>query len=68
MLTVCVCVFYVDLSSIAFHILEGVGVSRDNLRLNPIWEVLLYVSASVHTKAQRFCANDRNQHLENVAS
>jgi len=37
----CVCVFYVNLSSIAFHILEGVGLSRQNPRLNPIWEVLL---------------------------
>lgn len=50
---VCVCVLCWSQSSIAFHILKGVSVSRENLRLNPIWEVLLYVTVSMHIKAQR---------------
>lgn len=43
----CVCVLWWSLSSIAFHILQGVGVSRENPRLNPLWEVLLYATPSV---------------------
>lgn len=62
----CVCVLCWSLSSTAFHILEGVGVSREKPD-QVLSGKFCFVSASVHTKAWGLCANDRNQRLENVA-
>lgn len=62
---VCVRVLCWSLSSTAFHILEGVGVSREKPRPNPFWKVLLRVRICSY-QGWGLCANDRNQHLENV--
>lgn len=51
------CVLCWSLSFTAFHILEGVGVSGEKLRPNPIWEILLRVcicsSQGLRTLCQR---------------
>lgn len=63
----CVYVFYVDLClpphSTSWWVLVCLGRSWDQILCGKF----CFVSASVHTKAWGLCANDRNQHLENVA-